>query len=99
VIATQLFAYHLWLAAGHRTLRQVWPGVAVSVVIWLLTAGLYSYYLNFSDYTRFYAGLSQLMVALLFFQVTAIIIMLGAEVNRGIMEFDKVLNGGDPEKM
>ncbi len=99
VIAMQLFAYHLWLAAGHRTLRQVWPGVAVSVVLWLLTAGLYSYYLNFSDYTRFYAGLSQLMVALLFFQVTAIIIMLGAEVNRGIMEFDKVLNGGEPQEM
>ena len=99
VIAMQLFAYHLWLAAGRRTLRQVWPGVAVSVVLWLLTAGLYSYYLNFSDYTRFYAGLSQLMVALLFFQVTAIIIMLGAEVNRGIMEFDKVLNGGEPQEM
>ena len=99
VIAMQLFTYHLWLAAGRRTLRQVWPGVAVSVVLWLLTAGLYSYYLNFSDYTRFYAGLSQLMVALLFFQVTAIIIMLGAEVNRGIMEFDKVLNGGEPQEM
>ncbi|MEO1793836.1 MAG: YhjD/YihY/BrkB family envelope integrity protein, partial [Pseudomonadota bacterium] len=62
------------------------PGVAVSVVLWLATASLYSYYLSFSDYTRFYAGLSQLMVALIFFQVTAVIIIVGAEINRGLME-------------
>ncbi|MEL6298512.1 MAG: YihY/virulence factor BrkB family protein [Pseudomonadota bacterium] len=81
-----LLAAHIWLAAGRRTLRQVIPGVAVSVVLWLAAAGLYSYYLSFADYTRFYAGLSQLMVALIFFQVTAVIIIVGAEINRGLME-------------
>lgn len=89
VIAAQLLALHLWLAAGRRTLAQVWPGVLLSVALWLLAAGLYSYYLDFNDYSRFYAGLSQLMVALLFFQLTAIIIILGAELNRGLMEFDR----------
>lgn len=94
VIAAQLFAFHLWLAAGKRTVREVWPGVALSVVLWLTLASLYSYYLNFNDYARFYAGLSQLMVALIFFQFTAIIIILGAELNRGLMEFKKVASGG-----
>jgi membrane protein len=94
VIAAQLVAFHLWLAAGTRTVREVWPGVALSVVLWLALASLYSYYLNFNDYTRFYAGLSQLMVALIFFQFTAIIIILGAELNRGLMEFKKVATGG-----
>jgi len=93
VITAQLFAFHLWLAAGKRSILDVWPGVALSVVLWLTIAGLYSYYLNFSDYTRFYAGLSQLMVALIFFQLTAIIIILGAELNRGIMELKKLANG------
>lgn len=88
-IAALLTAFHLWLAAGRRTFDQVLPGVIVSVVLWLGLAGLYSYYLSFSDYTRFYAGLSQLMVALIFFQVTAVIIILGAEVNRGVMELKK----------
>ena len=95
VIGAQLVAFHLWLAAGKRTLRQVLPGVTLSVVLWLLAAGLYSYYLNLNDYSRFYAGLSQLMVALLFFQWTAIIIILGAELNRGLMEFDKYRNGAE----
>lgn len=89
VIGTQLLALHLWLAAGERSLRDVLPGVALSTFLWVMVAGLYSYYLEFSDYSRFYAGLSQLMVALIFFQVTAVIIILGAELNRGLIELKK----------
>ena len=55
-----------------------------------LVASLYSYYLNLSDYSRFYAGLSQLMVAMIFFQMTAVIVILGAELNRGIFEFKRM---------
>jgi len=90
VISGQLFAFHLWLAAGKRRIKDVWPGVLVSTVLWLIAASLYSYYLNLSDYTRFYAGLSQLMVAMIFFQMTAAIVILGAELNRGIFEFKRM---------
>jgi membrane protein len=93
VIGAQLFAFHLWLAAGKRRVQDVWPGVVLSMVLWLTAASLYSYYLDFSDYTRFYAGLSQLMVALIFFQMTAVIVILGAELNRGILELKKLANG------
>lgn len=94
VIAVQLIAFHLWLAAGNRTLAEVWPGVVLSVVLWMGLAAGYSYYLDFSDYTRFYAGLSQLMVALIFFQATAVVILLGAEMNRGIIEVRKLKDNG-----
>jgi membrane protein len=94
VIATQLFAFHLWLAAGKRTISDVWPGVALSMVLWLASAGLYSRYLDLNDYTRFYAGLSQLMVAMIYFQVTAVVVILGAELNRGILELKKLRNSG-----
>ncbi len=90
VISTQLFAFHIWLAAGRRSFLDVLPGVAVSTALWLMIAGFYSYYLNFSDYARFYAGLSQLMVAMIFFQFTAMIIILGAEINRGILELKRM---------
>ena len=89
VIALLLTSVHKWLAAGSRDISDVMPGVIVSVLLWLLLAGLYSTYLSISDYTRFYAGLSQLMIALIFFQVTAVIIIVGAEVNRGVMELKK----------
>ena len=90
VMAFQLTAFHLWLAAGERTLKDVWPGVLLSICLWLALASLYSYYLNFSDYTQFYAGLSQLMVALIFFQMSAVIMILGAELNRGISELKRL---------
>jgi membrane protein len=97
VIAGQLLAFHLWLAAGRRRIQDVWPGVLLSTALWLLAASLYSYYLNLSDYTRFYAGLSQLMVAMIFFQMTAVIVILGAELNRGIFEFKRMNSVGlDP---
>jgi membrane protein len=91
----QLLAYHLWLAAGHRRLADVWPGVAFSIVLWLLAARLFGSWLTISDYSRFYAGLTQIMSALVFFQVSALIIILGAELNRGIAELRRRLAAYD----
>jgi membrane protein len=85
-IGLQLLAYHLWLAAGRRRLADVWPGVLLSMVLWVLAARLFGSWLNISDYSRFYAGLTQIMSALVFFQFTAIIVILGAELNRGLLE-------------
>jgi membrane protein len=85
-IGVQLVAYHLWLAAGHRRLADVWPGVLLSIVLWLVAARLFGSWLTFSNYSRFYAGLASVMSALVFFQLSAIIIILGAELNRGLME-------------
>ena len=90
VIAIQLSAFHMWLAAGRRTLQDVWPGILLSVVLWLTLVNLWSQYLRITNYSLFYAGLSQLMVAMIFFQFTAIAILLGAEFNRGIIEFRKL---------
>lgn len=90
LIAGQLIAMHLWLAAGRRSVRDVLPGVVISVVLFIATAALYSVYLDLSDYTKFYAGLSQLMIALIFFQIAAVIVILGAELNRGVIELRKL---------
>lgn len=93
VVGAQLFAYHLFLAAGKRTVADVWPGVLLSLVLWILSANLFASWLSFNDYSRFYAGLTQLMVALVFFQLAAIIIILGAELNRGLAEMRHRRNG------
>ncbi|CFX13921.1 Ribonuclease BN [Candidatus Filomicrobium marinum] len=95
VIATQLLALHLWLVAGERSLADVLPGILLSTLLWIGAGAMYSYYLEFSDYSRFYAGLSQLMVAMIFFQVTAVIIILGAELNRGLIELRKLSANGE----
>jgi membrane protein len=90
VIAVQLFAFHLWLAAGRRSIADVAPGIALSIGLWLALAGVWSHYLEITNYSLFYAGLSQLMIALIFFQFTAITILLGAEFNRGLLEVKRL---------
>lgn len=91
ITAAQLFAYHMWLAAGRRRFAEIWPGVILSVALWLLAAALYSKWLTVSDYSKFYAGLTQLLSALIFFQVSGMIMILGAELNRAIADAkDKV---------
>jgi len=91
-IGAQLLAYHLWLTAGNRRLLEVLPGVLLSIVLWLLAARLFASWLTISDYSRFYAGLTRIMSALVFFQISAIIILLGAELNRGLMEIKAIGN-------
>jgi membrane protein len=86
VTLAQLFAYHLWLAAGKRTIWDVWPGVLLSLALWLFLASIYSRWLSISDYSKFYAGLTQLLSALIFFQVSGMIMILGAEFNRALAE-------------
>ncbi len=86
VTLAQLFAYHLLLVAGKRTIWDVWPGVLVSLGLWLVLAALYSKWLAISDYTRFYAGMTQILSALIFFQVSGMIMILGAEFNRALAD-------------
>jgi membrane protein len=86
VTSAQLLTYHLFLVAGRRSFWDVWPGVLLSVVVWILLAQIYSRWLTISDYSRFYAGLTQLFTALIFFQATAIVVILGAEFNRALGE-------------
>jgi membrane protein len=95
VIGVQLFAYHKWLAAGKRRIADIWPGVLLSILLWILAARLFAGWLTISDYSRFYAGLTQLMSALVFFQVTAMIVILGAELNRGIAEMKRKIGNDE----
>ena len=96
LIALQLFAFHIWLAAGRRRFQDVWPGILLSIALWLALASLWSKYLAITNYSLFYAGLSQLMIAMIFFQFTAIAVLLGAELNRGIMEYKRITRGHPP---
>jgi len=89
-IMLQLLVYHLWLAGGKRSLAEVMPGILVSTVLWIFSAALFSRWLEINNYARFYGALTQLMSALVYFQVTAIIVLLGAEINRGIIEIRKM---------
>jgi membrane protein len=86
VIAVALFILHLWLPAGRRRLRDVWPGIAATLILWLACGFLFGRYLaNFSSaYVTYYAGLASVMIALVFLYFSAWIFIYGGELNAAI---------------
>ncbi len=86
VIAVALFVLHLWLPAGRRRLRDVWPGIAATLMLWLACGFLFGRYLaRFSSaYVTYYAGLASVMIALVFLYFSAWIFIYGGELNAAI---------------
>jgi membrane protein len=86
VIAAALFILHLWLPAGRRRLREVWPGILATLVLWLACGFAFGRYLNrfSSAYVTYYAGLASAMTALVFLYFSAWIFIYGGELNAAI---------------
>ncbi|HXW26294.1 MAG TPA: YihY/virulence factor BrkB family protein [Xanthobacteraceae bacterium] len=87
VLVVALVLLHLWLPAGRRRLRQILPGVAVTIGLWLvggIAFGLYlAQYAN--RYVTTYAGLASAMIALVFLYLSAAIFIYGGELNAAIL--------------
>ena len=59
-----------------------WPGVLISMVLWVLAATALSIYVaNTPSYTITYGALAGVVVTLLFFYLTGVAIIFGAQVN------------------
>ena len=77
-----LLLLHRWLPNTKQAYRRVLPGVCVTAVLWLMGASAFSWYIgNLADYAAFYGSLGGVAITLMFFYVSAIIFIFGAEVN------------------
>lgn len=82
ILAGSLWAMHRLLPSRQTRGLRLWPGVAASVVIWSLAAtGLSIYLANVPGYAVTYGTLAGVIVTLLFFYLTGLAIIFGAEVN------------------
>jgi len=83
VMAIALIIVHLWLPCGTRSLREIAPGIAVTLLLWLFAGAAFGRYL--AEYTfayvSMYAGLASAMIALIFLYVCAAIFIYGGELN------------------
>jgi membrane protein len=71
-----------WLPSRHLPRREVLPGAAVTVVLWIVLASLFSLYLqNLTRFTVTYGSLGGIVMALLFFYMSGLIFIFGAEIN------------------
>jgi membrane protein len=71
-----------WLPSRHLPRREVLPGAAVTVVLWVALASLFSLYLrNLGRFSLTYGSLGGIVISLMFFYVSALIFVFGAEIN------------------
>ncbi|WP_457089692.1 YihY/virulence factor BrkB family protein [Microvirga sp. P5_D2] len=85
VLVVGLAATHIGLPDARPRLRDVMPGIAATLVLWLAGATLYGEFLaNVTHVKATYAGLAGILTALIFLQISAAIFIFGAELNAAL---------------
>jgi membrane protein len=63
-------------------MRWATPGAIIATVLWLIASIAFSLYVNnFGSYDKTYGSLAGVVVLLLWFWITALVVLLGAEIN------------------
>lgn len=83
-----LFIVHKWLPAGNRRVRDIVPGILLTIVGSLVSGIAFGQYLGeFAyNYVTTYAGLASVVIALVFLYFIASIFVYGGEFNAAIMK-------------
>jgi membrane protein len=77
---------HHWLPAQPPTFRQILPGALTTTLVWLAVAAIFTLYINdMAHYGATYGTLAGIVVTLLFFDITALIFIFGAELNATLL--------------
>lgn len=88
IIIVLLFAcatfilYRVGPSRRQAKFRWVFPGVLFATVSWLFISGGFSLFVSeFSNYNKFYGSLSAVIILLVWFWLTAFVVIVGAELN------------------
>jgi membrane protein len=93
-----VFATVLYLGPNvdHPRWRFLTPGAVFAVVVWLIASGLFAVYTSmFDSYNKTWGSLAAVIVMLTWLWVTAIALLLGAEINSEA-ERSRELRQGQP---
>jgi len=83
---TGLTLAHLFLPVERHPIREILPGIVMTIVLWLISAWVYADYLeHFSRVHVVYAGIANVIIALIFLYITAVLWILGGEVNQALI--------------
>ncbi|TDK45137.1 YihY/virulence factor BrkB family protein [Antarcticimicrobium luteum] len=82
-----VLGFHLLLPGRRHGIRQILPGVVLTLMLWALAGWGFSIYIGrFASYSATYAGLAGAMSALIFLYLNAAILILGAEFNGALLD-------------
>jgi membrane protein len=82
LVVIVLVTAHIWLPARRPRVNKLWPGIAITLVLWLMAATILAAYLDrVANYVATYAGLASAVTAIFFLYLVALAMILGAELN------------------
>ncbi len=85
VFGSLIFLYVAGPSRQHGHRRRVLPGGLVATVLWLLMANLFTLYATkFASFDSVYGPLGTVAAVMLWFWVSAYVVLLGAEVNSAL---------------
>ena len=85
LLAVLVSALHVFLPPHRLRFFAVLPGVVVTLVLFWLISAVFVFYLDrFSTFSATYAGLAGVIAVMLFFEFSALALIVGAELNRAI---------------
>ncbi len=65
-----------------RSLKSIFPGAVLAVVVWLVASAAFAFYVaNFGSYNKTYGTLGGIIIFLVWMWITNVAILLGAEIN------------------
>lgn len=87
LLALLLIALNSLLPAERLRVRSVLPGVVLTLVLLWLFSNLFVVYLtHFANFGATYGSLAGVIVLMLFFELSALALIVGAELNRAIAD-------------
>ena len=95
--------YYLFPNTG-QPFRLITPGAVLAVIVWVVASLGFSWYVaNFANYNAVYGSLAGVVVLLLYFFISAAILLFGAELNSEIyyqtVEYDGPQEGAAEDDM
>jgi membrane protein len=83
LLLTLVMAIIYWAGPNVRQkFRFITPGAFLSVLVWIAASLGFGYYVsNFADYGAMYGSIGAIVILLLYFYISAAVLLLGAEIN------------------
>lgn len=93
-----LFFLYALAQDGRQPWRNIWPGTLAALATWLLLSWLYAMYVNnFANYSVLYGSIGAMIVLLIWLNLSAVTLIMGAELNGTLISLRKDSGEADLE--
>ena len=85
-----LFFLYALAQDRHRPWRELWPGTLAALAVWLGLSWVYRWYVeHIAHYSLFYGSIGAIIVVLIWLYLSAVVLIMGAEVNAVLIGMKK----------